>query len=112
LFDLKGFALSELGRDDEMYSWLDHVTAQKIPGGESFYYAASLMDKRGNVIREVDYLRQALELGYGSLYRLRDDIFSPIGIKTLREAHGLSVEELVEKMIRDYLDRRGEPDGE
>ena len=25
---------------------------------------------------------------------------------------GLSVETLVEKMIRDYLDRRGEPDGE
>ena len=25
---------------------------------------------------------------------------------------GLSVEELVEKMIRDYLDKRGEDDGE
>lgn len=25
---------------------------------------------------------------------------------------GLSVEALVEKMIRDYLDKRGEPDGE
>ena len=25
---------------------------------------------------------------------------------------GLSVEELMEKMIRDYLDKRGEPDGE
>lgn len=100
LFDLKGFALSELGRDDEMYSWLDHVTAQKIPGGESFYYAASLMDKRGNVIREVDYLRQALELGYGSLYRLRDDIFSPIGIKTLREAPDFHL--LLEQAQRNF----------
>lgn len=100
LFDLKGFALSELGRDSEMYAWLDDVTKQKVAGGESFYYAASLMDQRGNIIRELDYLRQAIELGYGSLYRLRDDVFSPIGIRSLRDVPDFQV--LLEEAQRNF----------
>ncbi len=85
LYDFRGFALSELGRDNEMYGWLDKVTKQKQPGGENFYYAAALMALRSNNITAMDYLRQAIEQGYGSLRLLRDDIFSPIGIKSLRE---------------------------
>ena len=85
LYDLKGFALSELNRDNEMYEWLEKVTKKKLPGGENLYYAAALMAMRGNSIGALDYLRQAIELGYGSLHMLRDDIFSPVSVKALRD---------------------------
>lgn len=85
LYDLKGFALSELGRDNEMYEWLEKVTSKKLPGGENLYYAAALMSMRGNNIGAMEYLRQAVEQGYGSVYMLRDDVFSPVSIKSLRD---------------------------
>ena len=88
LFNYRGFALSMLGRDNEMYTWLDKVTRMKLPGGENFFYAAALMAMRDNNAVAMDYLRQAIELGYGSLYMLRDDIFSPVGIQSLRGEPG------------------------
>ena len=71
-----------------MYTWLDKVTRKKLPGGENFFYAAALMAMRDNNAVAMDYLRQAIELGYGSLYMLRDDIFSPVGIQSLRGEPG------------------------
>lgn len=84
LYNLKGFALNELGRDNDMYDWLGKVTKMKMPGGENFFYLASLMAMRGNNARALEFIRQAVENGYGSLFRLRDDVLSPVGIKSLR----------------------------
>ena len=97
LYDLRGFALSELGRDNEMYEWLEAVTAKKLPGGENLYYAAALMAMRGNSIGAMEYLRQAVDMGYGSLYMLRDDIFSPVGVRSLRDAPDFKL--LLEKVM-------------
>jgi len=100
LFDFKGFALSALGRDNEMYDWLNSITAVKLPGGENFFYAAALMAMRSSNVRAMEYLRQALELGYGSLYRLRDDVFSPIGITNLR--NDPDFQQLLENAQRNF----------
>lgn len=100
LYDFRGFALSLLGRDHDMYEWLDKVTKKKQPGGESLYYAAALMAMRNNNIAAIDYLRRALEQGYGSLHMLRDDVFSPIGIKALREVPDF--QSLLEKAQRNF----------
>ena len=85
LYDLKGFALNELGKDNDMYDWLGNVTKMKMPGGENFFYLASLMAARGNNARALEFLQQAVGNGYGSLFRLRDDVLSVIGVKALRD---------------------------
>lgn len=99
LYDLRGFALSELGRDNDMYEWLEKVTKKNLPGGENLYYAAALMAMRGNNIGAMDYLRRAVEQGYGSLHMLRDDIFSPVSIKSLRDTPDF--QQLLNKVLKD-----------
>ena len=84
LYDLKGFALNELGRDNEAFRWLTDVTSSQLPGGENFYYAALFMAQRGDNYRAMDYLRKAINNGFGSLQRLRDDVLSPLNLKSLR----------------------------
>ena len=84
LYDLKGFALNELGRDNEAFRWLTNVTSSQLPGGENFYYAALFMAQRGDNYRAMDYLRKAINNGFGSLQRLRDDVLSPLNLKSLR----------------------------
>ena len=98
LFNFRGFALSELGRDNDMYAWLDKVTKKPLPGGENLYYAAALMSMRDNKTAAMDYLRQAIELGYGSLYLLRDDVLSTIGVQSLRDEPDFQL--LLEKVDR------------
>ncbi len=102
LYDFKGFALSRLGRDNEMYDWLGKVTTRQLPGGENFYYAAALMASRGNITGAMEYLRQAIDLGYGSLYRLRDDSLSAINIKPLREHPDFQM--LIEQAQRNFAE--------
>ena len=84
LYDLKGFALNELSRDNEAFRWLTSVTSSQLPGGENFYYAALFMAQRGDNYRAMDYLRKAINNGFGSLHRLRDDVLSPLNLKSLR----------------------------
>ena len=102
LYNLRGFALSELGRDNDLHDWLDKVTKLQMPGSENFYYAAALMAMRNNSTRAIEYLRQALELGYGSLHQLRDDSLSPIGVKALRDVPDFQM--LLEKAQRNFVE--------
>lgn len=102
LYDLKGFAMSELGRDNEMYTWLEKVTGQQLPGGENFYYAAALLASRGNKSQAMDYLRKAIELGYGSLRLLRDDNLSPVSVQPLRDEPDFN--SLMEKAWRNFVE--------
>lgn len=84
LYDLKGFALNSLGRDNEAFSWLNKITSSTVPGGENFYYAALFMAQRGDNYRAMDYLRKAVNNGFGSLHRLQNDVLSPINLKSIR----------------------------
>ena len=84
VYDLKGFAYNGLGRDGEMYRWLQQVTSTNVKGGENFYYAAMLMANRGDNFKAMEYLRKALENGFGSPFRLLYDDLSPLNLKPLR----------------------------
>ena len=84
LFDLKGMGLSEMGRDNDAFKWLNTITGTNLPGGENYYYAAVFMALRGDNFKAMEYLQKALGNGYGSLYKLRYDNLSPLSLKSLR----------------------------
>ena len=84
LYDLKGIAQSMLGRDNDAFRWLDKITSKTERGGENFYLAALFMTLRGDNYRALDFLQKAINYGYGSVYRLRDDVLSPLNLKSLR----------------------------
>ncbi len=66
---LRGFALHQLGRDDEAVKWCeDIVKNNSVAGGEAYFVAAVLMSQCGNADAALDYLDKALASGYGSYY--------------------------------------------
>ena len=84
MYDLKGFAMNLLGRDNEAFKWLNQISSLSMPGGEDYYYAALFMAQRGDNFRARDFLQKALDNGFGSVYRLRDDVLSPLNLSSLR----------------------------
>ena len=103
VYDLKGIGLSELGRDNDALRWLHQVTSVSKPGGENFYYAAVFMAMRGDNFKAMEYLQKAVDLGYGSRYRLQYDELSPVNLKSLRDVPGFDL--LVEKAQRNFVER-------
>lgn len=83
--NLRGFALSELGRDNEAFTWLNKLTAAATPGGENFFTAALFMAIRGDNFKALEYVQQALDNGYSSLYKLRYDKLSALNLGSLRD---------------------------
>ncbi len=100
LYDLKGIALSELGRDNDALKWLNTITKNATAGGENYYYAALFMTLRGDNFKAMEYLQKAIEKGYGSLYKLQYDNLSPLSLKSLRTEPGFDL--LVEKAQRNF----------
>ena len=100
--DLKGFALSELERDNEAFIWLQKVASAKVPGGENLYYAAVFMALRGDDYNAIDYLQKALDNGYSSLYNLNFDVLSPLSLKSLREKPNFTL--MVDKAQRNFVE--------
>lgn len=84
LYDLKGFALSELGRDNEAFRWMNSIETMNQPGGENYYIAALFMAHRGDNFRARDFLEKAIDQGFGSVHRLKYDVLSPLNLKSLR----------------------------
>ena len=102
IYDLKGFAYNELGRDNEAFAWLNQITSTPMPGGENYYYAALFMAQRGDNFKAKEYLEKAIELGYGSRHNLlRDDLF-PITLKALRAEPGYDL--IVDKAQRNFVE--------
>jgi tetratricopeptide (TPR) repeat protein len=83
MYDLKGIALTEVGRDSEAFRWLDKMTSASQPGGENFYNAAVFMALRGDNYKAMDYLQKAITNGFGSLYKLRYDQLTPFNLSSL-----------------------------
>ena len=102
VYDLKGFAMSEAGRDDDAYAWLQRISSTATAGGENFYYAAALMALRGDNFRAMDFLQKAIDMGYGSRHRLVNDVLSPISIQSLRSEQGFDL--LVDKAQRNFVE--------
>ena len=102
VYDLKGFGLSLLGRDNDALRWLQQVTAVYQPGGENFYYAALFMAMRGDNFKATEYLQKAIELGYSSRYKLQYDNLSALSLKALREEPGFDL--LIDKAQRNFVE--------
>ena len=69
---LHGFALHELGRDDDARKWAqDQITSTTLPGGEAYAYASSLLSDIGDNDQAMKYLESALANGYGSYYEIK-----------------------------------------
>lgn len=68
---LHGFALHELGRDDDARKWAqDQITSSTLPGGEAYAYASSLLSDIGDNDQALKYLESALANGYGSFFEV------------------------------------------
>lgn len=103
VYDLKGFGLNELGRDSDALRWLQGITSSNLPGGENFYYAALFMAQRGDNFKAMEYLQKAVDLGYGSRYRMEIDELSPVNLKALRAEPGFDL--LMDKAQRNFVER-------
>ena len=102
VYDLKGFGMNELGRDNDALRWLQSITSVNQPGGENFYYAALFMAQRGDNYKAMEYLQKAVDLGFSSRYRLQFDELSPVNLKALRTDPGFDL--LVEKAQRNFVE--------
>ena len=100
VYDLKGLALSELGRDNDAFKWLNTITRTNVPGGENYYYAALFMALRGDNFKAMEYVQKAIDNGFGSLYKLNYDTLSLLGLKSLRSEPGFDL--LIEKAQRNF----------
>ena len=98
--DLKGIGLSELGRDNDAFKWLNQIVKGNVPGGENYYYAAVFMALRGDNFKAMEYIEKALDNGYGSLYKLRYDDLSPLSLKSLRQDSAFGL--LLDKAQRNF----------
>jgi tetratricopeptide (TPR) repeat protein len=102
MYNLKGFALSELERDVDAFKWINAIEKEQLPGGENFYCLASLMAAKGDNFKAMSYLQQALDKGYGSLFKLQYDDLSPLNIKSLRSEP--EFEDLLLKANRNFVE--------
>jgi len=100
-YELKGIALSEVGRDGEALKWLDQLTSASQTGGENFYYAAVFMALRGDKYKAMDYLQKAINQGFGSLYKLRHDDLSLFNLSSLYKEQDYDL--FVEKAQRNFV---------
>jgi tetratricopeptide (TPR) repeat protein len=103
LYDLKGLAMNEMGRDNEAFAWLQHITSTDVPGGENFYYAAVLMALRGDNYKAMEYLQKAVDNGFASRHRLVNDILSPISLQSLRSEPGFDL--FIDKAQRNFMEQ-------
>ena len=82
---LRGFALHELGRDDEARQWATTVISDNtLTGGESYYYAAALLSDIGDNNAAYSYLESALANGYGSLFEVSVSEEPYVNLKLVR----------------------------
>lgn len=87
LASLKGFALHELGRDDEARVWAQEIIRDNVlPGGESYAVASALLSDIGDTDQAVKYLENALANGYGSLFEVQTNVDPYVNLKLVRRS--------------------------
>ena len=87
LASLKGFALHELGRDDEARTWAQDIIRDNVlPGGEAYACASALLSDIGDTDQAVKYLESALANGYGSLFEVMTNVDPYVNLKLVRRA--------------------------
>ena len=110
LHNFAGFALHELGRDDEARQWAKQVIEDGIlPGGETYFYASSLLScindfESGDKSQSIEYLRSALANGFGSLYEIKVNENPYVNLKLTRRYPEFS--SVIEQNQENFQERR------
>ncbi len=85
LKSLRGFALHELGRDDEARQWASTIiTDNALSGGEAYYYASALLSDIGDNNAAYSYLDAALANGFGSAFEVSVSEEPYVNLKLVR----------------------------
>ena len=105
LAGLRGFALHEVGRDDEARAWAQKIVDENVQiGGEAQYYAAALLSDIGDEAKAMDYFKSALQNGYGSLFEVKVNENPYVNLKLLRRAADFNT--VVEQNQSNFQERR------
>ncbi len=87
---LRGFALHELGREDEARAWANQIIQDnRIIGGQSYFLASALLSdigdyEAGDKVKSMEYLRSALANGYGNLHEIKVNETPYVNLKLVR----------------------------
>ena len=82
---LRGFALHELGRDDEAKQWAQKIIENtSMAGGEAYYYAAALYSDMGEDKLAIEAFKKCLANGFGSLFEVRANEDPYVNLKLVR----------------------------
>ncbi|MBR5727439.1 MAG: tetratricopeptide repeat protein [Muribaculaceae bacterium] len=87
---LRGFALHELGRNDEARAWANQIIQDnRIIGGQSYFLASALLSdigdyEAGDKTKSMEYLRSALANGYGNLHEIKVNETPYVNLKLVR----------------------------
>ena len=83
---LRGFALHEIGKDEEARQWARKVIADNpLPGGEAYYYAAALLSDIDPADEQaLKYFESALANGFGSKFLAEVSEEYYVNLKLLR----------------------------
>ncbi|MBR1543433.1 MAG: tetratricopeptide repeat protein [Muribaculaceae bacterium] len=101
MHQLRGFALHEVGRDDEARQWAkDIIQAGILPGGEAYYYAAALLSDIGDSDAAYQYMESCLANGFGSLYEVKVNENPYVNLKLVRRHPYFN--ELVERFAANF----------
>ncbi|MGM9869849.1 MAG: tetratricopeptide repeat protein [Sodaliphilus sp.] len=101
---LKGFALHELGREDEARKWAqDNIMSNSLPGGEAYAVAAALLSDIGDNDQALKYLESALANGYGSLYEVTMSEEPYVNLKLVRRHPDFNI--TVERYTENFIEK-------
>ena len=105
MHNLRGFAMHELGRDEDARAWAKAIIDKGVmPGGECYYYASALLSDMGDEAQAIDYLRSALANGYGSLFEVKVNEDPYVNLKLVRRAADFN--SVVEQNQQAFQERR------
>ena len=101
---LRGFALHELGRDEEAIAWAAKIVDDGIlPGGEAYYVAAAVCAACGNNDKAYSYLSSALANGYGNYHNLTTSDHPVVTVASLK---GEKMDALLKQYAQMFVAKR------
>ena len=101
---LKGFALHELGREEEARKWAqDNIMSNSLPGGEAYAVAAALLSDIGDNDQALKYLESALANGYGSLYEVTMSEEPYVNLKLVRRQPDFNI--TIERYTENFIEK-------
>ncbi len=101
LESMRGFALHELGRDDEARQWAQNIiTASNIVGGNAYVVASALYSDIDDNDQAIKFLESALANGYGSWFEVKTNEDPYVNLKLVRRHADFQT--LIERYVGNF----------